>query len=42
LLARVDSVTLDDVAREAASFLSAPKSLTVIGPFDESRPFTIG
>ncbi len=42
LLARIDAVTLEDVAREAASILSVPKSLTVIGPFEESRQFSVG
>jgi predicted Zn-dependent peptidase len=42
LLARIDAVTLDDIAREAAAILSAPKSLTVIGPFEESRQFSLG
>jgi len=41
LLARIDAITLDDIAREAATILSAPKSLTVIGPFEESRVFTV-
>jgi predicted Zn-dependent peptidase len=41
LLARIDAITVDDVAREAARILSAPKSLTVIGPFEESRTFSI-
>jgi predicted Zn-dependent peptidase len=42
LLARIDAVTMDDIAREAAGILSAPKSLTVIGPFEESRTFSLG
>ena len=42
LLARIDSVTIDDIAREAAAILSVPKSLTVIGPFEESRRFSLG
>jgi predicted Zn-dependent peptidase len=40
LLARIDAITLEDVAREAAQILSAPKSLTVIGPFDADRSFS--
>ena len=42
LLARIDGVTIDDIAREAAAILSVPKSLTVIGPFEESRQFSLG
>lgn len=42
LLAKIDEVDLEDVAREAAAILSAQKSLTVIGPFEESRTFAIG
>jgi predicted Zn-dependent peptidase len=41
LLARIDAVTPEDIAREAAAILSAPKSLTVIGPFEESRQFSL-
>ena len=41
LLARIDAITLEDIAREAATILTAPKSLTVIGPFEESRVFTV-
>jgi predicted Zn-dependent peptidase len=40
-LARIDAVTLDDVAREAAAILAAPRSLTVIGPFDPDRTFDL-
>ena len=40
LLARIDSVTLDDVAAVAAELLTTPPTLAVVGPFDESRDFT--
>jgi predicted Zn-dependent peptidase len=40
-LARIDAVTLEDVAGEAAAVLSMPKALTVIGPFDEGRAFPL-
>jgi predicted Zn-dependent peptidase len=36
LLARVDRVTLDEVNALADDLLSAPMSLAVVGPFDES------
>ncbi|WP_425413501.1 M16 family metallopeptidase [Micromonospora rhizosphaerae] len=36
LLARVDSVTLDDVNTLAAELLTRPMSLAVVGPFDQS------
>ncbi len=39
LLARVDAVTASDVADEAARILTAPRSLTVIGPFAPNRTF---
>lgn len=42
LLDRIDAVTIEEVAAEAAAILSAPRCLTVIGPFDESRHFDIG
>ena len=38
-LRRIEAVTLEDMAREAGAILSEPRSMTVIGPFDESRPF---
>ncbi len=41
-LARIEAVTLDDIAREAHTILSEPRSMTVIGPFDESRRFDLG
>ncbi len=41
LLARIDAVTLDDVAREAAAVLEAPRALTVIGPFEPDRTFAL-
>lgn len=42
LLDRVDAVTAEDVAAEAAALLGAPRSLTVIGPFDSARQFELG
>jgi predicted Zn-dependent peptidase len=36
LLARVDEVTPDQVNELARDLLSAPASLAVVGPFDES------
>jgi predicted Zn-dependent peptidase len=41
LLRRIDDVTLDDVAREAAAVLDVPRSLTVIGPFGADRTFRL-
>ncbi|MQA94621.1 MAG: insulinase family protein [Streptosporangiales bacterium] len=35
ILARIDAVTLDDVAEVAADVLRRPRSLAVIGPYDE-------
>ncbi len=42
VLARIDAVTADEVARQAAAMLAAPRSLTVIGPFDGDRRFAVG
>ena len=36
ILARIDSVTLDDVAELAAALYAGAPALTVMGPFDES------
>jgi predicted Zn-dependent peptidase len=41
-LARIEAVTLDDIAQEARAILSEPRSMTVIGPFDASRRFDLG
>ncbi len=41
LLARVDAVTVQLVADEAARILAAPRSLTVIGPFAADRTFAL-
>ena len=38
----MDAVTLEDVAREAATVLAAPRALTVIGPFEPDRTFPLG
>jgi predicted Zn-dependent peptidase len=40
VLARIDSVTLDEVTEVAAEVLSATPTLAVVGPFDEDRDFT--
>ena len=40
VLARIDSVTLDQVTEVAADVLSATPTLAVVGPFDEDRDFT--
>ncbi len=43
LLGRVDAVTADDIRDVAHDLLSAPTTLAVIGPFDETTTFnTIG
>jgi len=39
VLARVDAVSLDDVAAIAGELLSRPATLAVIGPFDDPKPF---
>jgi predicted Zn-dependent peptidase len=36
VLARVDAVTLEEVRTAAAELLAAPRTLSVVGPFDES------
>jgi len=40
ILARIDAVTLDDVAAVSADLLTPPPTLAVVGPFDESRDFS--
>jgi predicted Zn-dependent peptidase len=40
VLARIEAVTLDDVAVLAADFLAATPSLAVVGPFDDADRFT--
>ena len=40
VLARIDSVTLDQVTEVAADVLSATPTLAVVGPFDEDRDFS--
>jgi predicted Zn-dependent peptidase len=40
VLARIDAVTLDDVRSVAASILSVPPTLAVVGPFEEDRDFS--
>jgi predicted Zn-dependent peptidase len=39
LLSRVDAVTSDDIRAIAQDLLTAPASLAVIGPFDETTTF---
>lgn len=39
LLARIEAVTLDDVAAVAGDLLDVPQTLAVVGPFDEDREF---
>jgi predicted Zn-dependent peptidase len=39
LLGRVDAVTADDIRTVAAELLTAPATLAVIGPFDETTTF---
>jgi predicted Zn-dependent peptidase len=39
VLARVDAITLDDVAAVAADLLARPQTLAVIGPFNDPQPF---
>jgi predicted Zn-dependent peptidase len=38
-LARIDAVTADEVRAVAADLASRPRSLAVVGPFDEDRSF---
>lgn len=35
ILDRVEAVTLDDVAQAATDLAAAPRTLSVVGPFDE-------
>jgi predicted Zn-dependent peptidase len=37
LLARVDAVTVDDVARVAGKLADEPRTLSVVGPFDRQN-----
>jgi predicted Zn-dependent peptidase len=41
VIARIDAITMDDIVREAAALLSAPRALTVIGPFEAGRTFAL-
>jgi predicted Zn-dependent peptidase len=41
VLARIDAITMDDIVREASGLLSAPRALTVIGPFEPGRTFSL-
>jgi predicted Zn-dependent peptidase len=36
VLARVEALTLDDVHEAARAVVAAPRTLSVVGPFDES------
>ena len=40
VLARIEAVTLDEVADVARDLLAAPPTLAVVGPFDEGRDFS--
>ena len=40
VLARIDSVTLDDVSAVSADLLTVRPTLAVVGPFDEDRDFS--
>ena len=40
VLARVEAVTLEDVAEAAAELAAAPRTLSVVGPFDEPTTST--
>jgi predicted Zn-dependent peptidase len=40
-LARIDAVTADDVRAVAADLAGRPRSLAVVGPFDEDRSFAL-
>ena len=40
VLARIEAVTLDDVAAVAGDLLAVRPTLAVVGPFDEDRDFT--
>lgn len=39
-ISRIDAVTLDDVRAVAADVLNGPRTLAVVGPFEEDRDFT--
>ncbi len=39
ILARIDAVTLDDVAEVARAILARPMALAVVGPYDDAGPF---
>jgi predicted Zn-dependent peptidase len=39
ILARIDSVTLDDVQDVANAILTRPKALAVVGPYDDAESF---
>nr|WP_218566441.1 pitrilysin family protein [Vallicoccus soli] len=39
-LARIEAVTLEDVRAVAADVLGGPRTLAVVGPFDEDRDFS--
>ncbi|MDP9797068.1 putative Zn-dependent peptidase [Catenuloplanes nepalensis] len=41
-LERVDAVTADEVAALAADLLNRPRSLAVVGPFDEETDWSLG
>jgi predicted Zn-dependent peptidase len=39
VLAHIDAVTHDDIRAIAAEVLTRPKTLAVVGPFDDPAPF---
>ncbi len=41
VLAKIDSVTHDDVRAVAAEILARPKALAVVGPFDDPDAFSV-
>ena len=40
-LVRINAVTADDVRDLAVDLAGRPRSLAVVGPFDEDRTFTV-
>ncbi len=41
IVSRIDAVTLDDVRAVAAEVLGGPRTLAVVGPFEEDRDFAV-
>ncbi len=42
MLAAIEAVTHDDIRAVAADVLTRPKTLAVVGPFDEGTEFPVG